>query len=161
MTASGHEAGCGCMRCRGFEPGNVASLRHGALSARVVGDDVAALLAELRESGALWLEGVDAVARGAWAYAVVTCGRLRAWIDEQGDFDAKGEPRHAHKLLLSWERRLDRAQSALGFDPLSRARLGRDTAVARSIAADGVRAVAEAGREARMRALVGDGDGAA
>jgi hypothetical protein len=138
----------------------VASLRHGALSSRLVGEEAAAMVAELRASGAPWLEGLDAVALEAWAYSAVTCRRLRAWIDEHGDFDAKGEPRHAHRLLLQWERRLDRAAQRLGLDPLARAVLARDSALARHLAGSDLAGVRDAGRRA-LEARQSDEGGAA
>jgi hypothetical protein len=141
-----------------FGEGNDLAVRHGALSPRLVSDDAATLLTELRASGAPWLDDVDGTALDAWLVAEAACRRLRAWCDKHGLIDGRGRPKPAAELLLRFERQAAGARSALGFDPVARARLGRDTAVARQAAADALRRVEAQGREARLRA-VGSRDG--
>jgi hypothetical protein len=55
--------------------------------------------------------------------------------------------------LIRWDRRLAHWTSVLGFDPLSRERLGRDAAVARSISAQGLAAVQARGAAGAVQAL--------
>lgn len=129
-----------------LQPGHMLSVRHGANSERLVKADAADLLAALAATDAPWLADVDAVALESWCFAVSMVRRLRVAVAEEN------APEKRHDQLLAWERRLDRVQAALGFDPLSRERLTRDAAVARSIAAQGLAAVQARGSKARRDA---------
>lgn len=133
-----------------FPPGNEAALSHGAHSQRLGREDAAGLLAEVEREAPPWLATVDRAALAAWAYAEGRCRRLRSWLDGQDALlrpDGSAHP--CELLLLRWENRAAAARAALGFDPLSRARLTRDTAVGAAMVAEGLEAVRAAGRATR------------
>ena len=141
-----------------FELGNTVGLRHGAHSEQVGQQDAAALLEEVEGMAPPWLTTVDRAALAAWAYAEGRVRRLRSWLDGQDDLlRADGTPHPAELLLIRWERRAESARERLGFDPLSRARLTRDTAVGAALVAEGLEQVRRAGRATRA---LPDGDAA-
>lgn len=140
-------AGRGSRRHPDYEPGNLVGLRHGAHSPQLVRNDADQLLAEIEAEDPPWLGHVDRAALDAWLYSEATCRRLRAWLDEHGHLHDDGKPRSASTLLITWERRAADQRGRLGFDPLSRARLGRDTAVAQAATADALEALRTRGRE--------------
>lgn len=124
-------------------------VRHGAFSLRVVAEDAQRLLAELRaRHDVTWLADVDVEALESYCFAVAQVRRLRLAVAEDGP-----QSQRSLNQLAAWERRLDRIRSALGFDPLSRERMGRDAAVARAVAGQHVEAVRGAGREHVSRAV--------
>jgi hypothetical protein len=129
-------------------PGNELAVKHGAYSPGKVKAKANDLLAVILTERPVWLDDVDQAALWAWCYAEARCELLRSWLDEHGQLDDSGEPRDAAKFLLQCERRASIERSRLGFDPLSRAQLGRDTAIARSAAADALDRVRETGRQA-------------
>jgi hypothetical protein len=143
-----------------FEAGNTSAATHGAKSPRLVRARANRLLEEVTADRPVWLNDVDQAALWSWVYAEARCELLREWLDEHGHLDDKGKPRDAAQFLLSCERQAARARSALGFDPTSRAALGRDTAVARAMAAQSVEELRRAGAETRagrmLRGLTGD-----
>lgn len=132
-----------------FPPGNAVAVKHGAKSERLVKADVDALLATITAAAPPWLEFVDRPSLDAWAYAEATAARLRVWLDEHGHLDGKGKPRAASTLLLQWERRAADSRGRLGFDPLARARLGRDTAVAQAAASSALDQIRATGAQTR------------
>jgi len=113
-----------------FASGNKLAVRHGAKSRPMMDELAAAKLAELR-SQASWIEDVDQDALLAWLVAEARCDTLRRHTDLHGLVDAKGKPTGAADFLLRCERQAEGLRARLGLDPLSRARLGRDTASAR------------------------------
>ncbi len=140
------------------EPGNTLALKHGAYSTRVVEPRARAILAHVTVTAPAWLELVDSAALDAWATAEARCAVLREWCDEHGLIDSKGKATHAADLLLRSERLAADLRARLGFDPLSRARLGRDSAIAVAAAESAVSRVAEVGRAIRKaRELTSDG----
>lgn len=136
-----------------FAPGHTSSVKHGAESPRLVSQRAERLLEEVAADRPSWLGEVDGSAVRAWAYAEARCAMLREWTDQHGLLDDRGRPTHAATLLLQCERQAADARARLGFEPLSRARLGRDTAVARAAVADGIEAVRAAGRATERPAL--------
>lgn len=135
-------------------------MRHGALSPSLVGEAAQQLLADLRATEAPWLSDVDAVLLDSWLYSLAAVLKLRAWLDDAGLLDASGKPRAAVDLWLRLERRLDRATQRLGFDPVARAGLARDSALARHLAGSDLAGVRDAGRRA-LEARQSDEGGAA
>ncbi len=113
-----------------FAPGNSVSVRHGAKSTRRMEALADAKLAEIR-SQASWVEDVDQDALLAWLVAEARCDVLRRHTDVNGLLDEAGKPTGAADFLLRCERQAEGLRARLGLDPLSRARLGRDTASAR------------------------------
>ncbi len=137
-----------------FEPGNETARKHGAHSSTIVEPRARAVLAALEAEAPVWLHAVDRAALEAWARAEARCGILRDWVDERGLLDPKGKPTGAAELLLRCERQAADLRGRLGLDPLARARLGRDTAVAQAAAAgalDQIRATGAQTRAGRER----------
>lgn len=113
-------------------PGNLIALKHGAYSDRMVEPRAQALLDEVVES-ATWWTPADAPAARAWAVAEARCQLVSEYLaqvggDAGGMVDGEGAVRPAATHLLRLEARAESLRSKLGLDPLSRARLGRDTA---------------------------------
>jgi hypothetical protein len=115
-----------------FAPGNEVGVRHGAHSSRRVDPIAAQLLAAVDgDSGVTWLRPVDRPALAAWARAEARIQLVSDWLaDRGGDIDDAGQVRPAVALLNRLEARAESLRGRLGFDPLSRARLGRDVAAA-------------------------------
>ena len=140
-----------------FEPGNAAAMRHGATSPRVVGPIAERLAGELAES-APWTAGRShAGTVSAWSHAEAQCAVLRAWLDEHGLLDGKGEPRPATTLLDKCEKRAANLRAELGLSPLALAKLltavSGLTAEAASTGLDALRAEGRRIVEARTAAL--------
>ena len=112
-----------------FGDGNVVALKHGAWSPRKV-EPLAAELVERVTSGVAWLRNVDRPAVWAWARTEARVQLLSEWLADRGDLDDAGDVRPAADLLTRLEARAESLRARLGFDPLSRARLGRDTVAA-------------------------------
>lgn len=121
-----------------FKPGHELSTKHGAYSPRKVEPRAAELVAQVESDQAVtWLADVDRAALWGWARALATFERVQAYVDALseaadngvGDLEDK-RVTAAYALLDRAQGRLANMQSRLGFDPLSRARLGRDTAAA-------------------------------
>lgn len=129
-----------------FPARNLVGMRHGAYSPRVQGERAAEVLAEVLAAAPPWLQRVDRHELEAWCFAEGQCRGLRAWLAERPPLQASGKPWPASDELLRWSRRAASHRDALGFNPLARARLGRDTAVAHSAMADSLEAVRAAGR---------------
>lgn len=132
-----------------FGPGNEVAVKHGAYSLKAVAPLAQAILTEVTAGAPSWLESVDASALTAWAEAEARCDVLRVWTNEHGLLDEKGRATGAADLLLRCERTAMALRGRLGFDPLSRAALGRDTAIARSAATSAVERASAVGRELR------------
>ena len=152
-----------------FEPGHKINQRHGAYDVELVTADAAQMLADMRRDGAPWLNVVDGPELQAWLHAEAALRRVHAYLEQVGWVDDKGKPRPATELWSRLDRAAARARAALGFNPTSRAALGRDTATARALTAQADEDLRRAGAETvagrRLRGLppVDDGgsDGAA
>jgi hypothetical protein len=113
-----------------FKAGNRAALKHAAWSPRVI-DPRARELVDSVAPGASWWTDVDWPAVWAWARCEARCELLHEWLAERGgDLDDEDNVRPAADLLARLTKQADGLRSKLGLDPLSRARLGRDTAAA-------------------------------
>lgn len=132
-----------------FPPGNDVAVRHGAYSTRVIAPRAAAILAEVTADPPDWLHAVDAGALTAWAETEARSDVLRQYTNEHGLLDSKGKPTGAADLLLRNERLAASQRARLGFDPLSRATLRRDTAIGAAVAGQAVAHAAAAGRAIR------------
>jgi hypothetical protein len=111
-----------------FEAGNLAAVRHGAWSPRIV-DPLAEELVAAIESTVDWWRPCDRPGVMAWARTEARCQLLAEWLaDRGGDIDDEDEVRPAADPLTRLEARAESLRSKLGLDPLSRARLGRDVA---------------------------------
>jgi hypothetical protein len=133
-----------------FEPGNLAGLKHGARSDRLVLPRARELAPDVLEAN----PHLDAARDGAAVFRLaVTYARIErvyAWLAEQSDpvfedADA-GEAHGVYERLERWERQADSAEERLAIAPLTRARLGLDTLRAAALS-DEERAEASAARE--------------
>jgi hypothetical protein len=142
-----------------FEPGNVASLRHGAFSPRVV-QPVADQIAAQLPSVAPWAGGAAFAATVAsWAHAEAQAAILRAFLDEHGLLDDDGEPRPATVLLERVEGRAAKLRTELGLTPLALVRLlGGLSGVDAEAASSGLAALKAQGRQIRQAAIDGGDD---
>jgi hypothetical protein len=119
-----------------FEPGHEITMKHGAWSPRRVDPLATEILAEV-EPTVTWWTPADRPAVWAWAQAearlqlvVEYLANLAQDDNAGGMVDAEGEVRSAANLLVKLEKTASYHRSRLGLDPLSRARLKRDTAAA-------------------------------
>ena len=112
-----------------FEAGNQVALKHGAWSPRRV-DPRASELVELVSPTVSWWTPADRPAVWAWARCEARIELLVEYLAELGDLDDAGDVRPASDLLTRLESQAMGHRARLGLDPLSRARLGRDTAAA-------------------------------
>jgi hypothetical protein len=109
-----------------FEPGNVIGLRHGAFSPRRV-DPLAAELVRTVTADVDWLRDCDRPSLWAWARVEARIQLVSEYLaDSGGDIGDDDTVRPAADLLTRLEAQASGMRSKLGFDPLSRARLGRD-----------------------------------
>jgi hypothetical protein len=145
-----------------FEPGNLAALKHGARSPRIlapIADQLAGGLAGLAPwTSAASFQGTVA----SWSWAEAQAVVLRAYLDEHGLVDDDGQPRPAAAMLERVEGRLAGLRAQLGLTPLA---LGRLLATLSQVdgdkGAEGLEALRRAGAELRAaadrRAVQGNG----
>jgi hypothetical protein len=127
MPASGY-------RWPPFEPGNMASLQHGAASNRVL-SPIAERLREALARDAPWTAApAFAAVLEAWSWMEARCQVYRQHFDAVGHVGEDGNPRRG---LERWDRAEARAQSLrneLGLTPLSLSKLlARASSVARQV----------------------------
>jgi hypothetical protein len=118
-----------------FENGNAVALRHGAYSPRrveplaqelvdqVLSDPGTSYLTASRWRAAVW----------SWARCEARCQLLSEYLMDHADpagLDAEGNISPALRALSKFESAALAHRARLGLDPLSAARLGRDTAAA-------------------------------
>lgn len=138
-----------------FEPGNEMGARHYAYSPRKVDPLASELVAGmLDDPGAPHLRHPSyRPALWAWGRAEAQCQLLTEYLSRLGETAGDGvgdleveATRSAYLLLHRAEARANTLRSRLGLDPLSRARLGRDTAAGQL---DAARLMAEMERRER------------
>jgi hypothetical protein len=147
-----------------FEPGNLAALKHGARSPRVlrpIADRLAVGLAQV----APWTSAASfAGATASWSWAEAQAQVLGAYLDEHGLVDDDGQPRPAAGMLERVEGRLAGLRGQLGLTPLA---LGKLLATLSQVdgdkGAEGLEALRRAGAELRaaadQRVIEGNGRG--
>jgi hypothetical protein len=136
-----------------FATGNLAALKHGARSPRIltpIADQLAAGLGQVAPwTSAASFQGTVA----SWAWAEAQAHVLRAWLDEHGLVDDDGQPRPAARMLEGVEGRLAGLRAQLGLTPLA---LGRLLATLSQVDGDkgsqGLEALRRAGAELRAAA---------
>jgi hypothetical protein len=144
-----------------FLPGNLAGLKSGAESERVIGP-VAAELAE-------WLvaEHPDldvpryALSVAAWSWAEARTALLRLYLDSQGVVGGDGEPRERIlRELRAEERRASEERARLGLSPVDHARLEKQRAEAVRGVADlsGIKAEGRKALDRHRERVSGDGE---
>jgi hypothetical protein len=138
-----------------FQPGNMAAVRHGAMSPRVylsVARELAAGALAARPD----LEPFAALV-AEWAENQARADLVRVWLADRELLDDDGIAPGvggALKLMHACERRAAEAARALGLDPASEARLAAARSTATLMQVD-LAAVAAAGRAA-LQARAGD-----
>lgn len=127
-----------------FEAGNTAALTHGAHSPRLVEPLALEILEATVAAAEAPGSSTDFLSDPSYRPALVSWARTEArvqllaeWLMAKADtsnagglLDSDGEVRSATELLIKLERAASNHRSRLGLDPLSRARLRRDTAAA-------------------------------
>ena len=111
-----------------FEKNNEMAVTHGAHSERRIAP-LAARWVEVAKAQCPYLSDPSfEPALLAWARFEAKVDLLHTWIDEHGMFDATGAIVPAAKVLPSFEGRASSLRATLGMDPVSRAKLQRDSA---------------------------------
>jgi hypothetical protein len=136
-----------------FEPGNLAALKHGARSPRIlapIAEQLGAGLAQVAPwTSAASFQGTVA----SWSWAEAQAVVLRAWLDEHALVDDDGQPRPAAGMLERVEGRLAGLRGQLGLAPLA---LGKLLATLSQVdgdkGAEGLEALRRAGAELRAAA---------
>lgn len=125
-----------------YEPGNTAALKHGAWSPAVVEPKATEILEAVRPT-VTWWTPADEPAVQAWARTEARVQLIHEWLVERGsELDAEGEVLGAANMLTRLEKQAEGLRARLGLDPLSRAKLGKDTAVGHLSAAQAMAAEA-------------------
>lgn len=149
-----------------FEPGNELAVTHGAYSPRkvdplarelvdaMVADPSLSYLKAAAYRPALW----------AWARAEAQVQLLTEYLEARGQASSDGvgdlraeDVRSAYLLLHRAEARALSGRKALGLDPLSRAKLGKDVALGEAARVDVARVMAELHRRELETPAGGDG----
>jgi hypothetical protein len=143
-----------------FEPGNLAALRHGATTTRLVAP-IAEQYREALPRVAPWTERPafdGAVASLAWIEAQLAL--VRHYLDEVGPLDEDGKPRPATALADRLEARAGTLRGELGLTPQSLAKLLASLAsvAATARAEDAVEALKAEGRAIVQAREVADPD---
>ncbi len=136
-----------------FGTGHTVTLKHGAVSPRMV-EPRAAELADAATRAVPFLADVT-FARSVlgWARAEARCDLLAEYLEREGLLDDKGTPRPAADLAARYERLASDARSKLGLDPKSRVALEKDLAQA-GLGHARLEAAMGAGRTLRLAAEV-------
>ena len=122
-----------------FAPGNEVAVKHGARSDRLVRPRALEIAADLAADDALpdyLRQATYRPALLAYATTLARAERVQVWLEatapEHGvpELDEAGDVRGATRLLERLEGSAARQRQELGLTPLSRARLGKDVAVA-------------------------------
>lgn len=151
-----------------FERGNLAALRHGASSERIVAAELPGAVAEIER--ALWDQYESEVPGGSppvldrllverLARGLVRLRRLDRYFDEADLMDAAGNPRAGAHTYMRLEAHVLRLMADLGIGPAARARLQADRAQGARDAAEAARAAEGALRARYGRPKLVEGDG--
>lgn len=133
-----------------FKPGNLAAVRHGARSPRLV-EPLAAEAIELLTSSAPWLASSTFEASlAAWGRTEAKIALVSTYLDEVGVLDDDGQPRPAVELVVRLERLAADLRGRLGLDPSSAARIARDLST--SVRDEGLATLVDEGRRLRLAA---------
>jgi hypothetical protein len=106
-----------------FQPQNTASVKHGAVSHRMLRPVAERLEQELIEQAPWCSRPAFQAARAAWSWAEAQCLAYRAWFDEHGLFDEDGEPLPGLVLADRAEARASKLRARLSLDPSALASL--------------------------------------
>lgn len=114
-----------------FVAGNFKAKKHGAHSDRIITPIAAALANQLMTDLPYLQDPTYREALLDYARTVARVEVLEQWLDENGEVDAEGKVAPAATYLLRVRAHAAQMASRLGLDPLSRARLGKDTTAAK------------------------------
>ncbi len=106
-----------------FEPGNLAALRHGAMSPRKMGPIADRLAAELAEAAPWTARPAFAASVAAWARAEARTVLVTTWLADHGLLDDDGAPRPAATFLVKLETQAANLRTRLALDPAALAAL--------------------------------------
>jgi hypothetical protein len=101
---NGHVAGCACVRCRGFEPGNTLAVVHGATSERRIAPVAANHRRRLLRRFGLKAGDVDPIGRAYLDHYCRLAGKtelIDTYIAEHGMLRDDGEPQPCMRLYVS------------------------------------------------------------
>jgi hypothetical protein len=119
--------------------GHELSLRHGAFSDRMIAPRATKFVDAVLQIAAADGSPVAYLADPTYRPALVAWGRseaqqdlLEEFLAELGPIDSEGKIRPAAELLDRVARRAERMRARLGLDPLARATLAKDLAMAQS-----------------------------
>jgi hypothetical protein len=122
-----------------FPKNHELSMRHGAWSPRRVNPLASEMVEVVLQMAAADGSTVAYLADPTYQPALIAWGRAEAqqdlieqYLEERGPIDEDGGVRPAADLLERVARRAERMRSRLGLDPMSRATLARDLAMAQS-----------------------------
>lgn len=139
-----------------YQPGNLAAVKHGAYSPRLVEQRASELLAQLRDTeDCRWLTDVDAIQLNTWLksralYELAYEGVQRI-AEREGIEHVSG---HLLAFAATQERNYTRITQDLGLDPTGRAKLLKDLGIAKQFMREGAQKLATKGGEIRrQRAL--------
>ena len=126
-----------------FERGNLAPVKSGAWSARLVAETVDELRPELQEriDASPWITALDADELDEYLRDRARLIRLERWLAEHGDrypegHDRAGELRDRDlREVAALRRRLMDARASLGWTPLARVRMALDRTLSLDVAA--------------------------
>lgn len=112
-----------------FQSSNTLSLSHGANSERVVQPLAAAMVKTALDQCQYLRDPSFEPALLSWARIEAKSELLHRWLDDHGMVDEEtGKVRDAAKILSTFENTAAKLRTVLGLDPVSRAKLMRDTA---------------------------------
>jgi hypothetical protein len=130
-----------------FEHGNLAALRHGADSRRLVAPLAREFERALRVVAPWTARSAFAAARATLAWTEAQLALLGAYLDEVALLDEDGQPRPAANRIDRLEARASTLRSELGLTPLALAKLLGNLAVLASTGGDvGLEALRAEGR---------------
>ncbi|MAU81874.1 MAG: hypothetical protein CME34_08385 [Gordonia sp.] len=112
-----------------FKSGNLAAVKSGAYSPRIVEPLADAVYTDLVEQHPRLRDPLYAVMVRDFARTLVRVERMEERLTD-GDLDADGQPVPGSVSLLRYRKHLMNLADRLGLTPLANARLGKDTAAA-------------------------------
>lgn len=121
-----HGPECACTRCRGFQPGNALSARHGAYATVKLGPRVDELVELIRPDVPMVRPADELTIR----LLAVTLARLERALEALEGGPAADMAR-LEADARGWVNRATSLSDKLGLNPMARARLGVDVANAR------------------------------
>jgi hypothetical protein len=140
-----HGPNCPCTRCRGFEPGNEVSTRHGAYATVNLGPRVDELADLIRPTVPTYRSGDEVMLR----VLCLALTRLERSADAQGEMKDATELHRLRQDERGWANTVRRYLDDLGLSPMARARLKLDVAMtSRALTLTGLAEQAELEAEA-------------